>query len=301
VADQFEARYILTDPDDEGYDDALKDVTIDHISGCEYWLLNRTVGASTVSVRLTWDVNSCGVDDLGDLIVSRWDGSMWKDNGSGGTTGDVNAGTVVSSAAIDITTNTPFTLGSTTTDNPLPVKLLFFGAKYDEGIVKLNWSTASETYNDYFTIEKTKDGQDFEEVIIVKGAGNSNSILEYNATDNEPYEGLSYYRLTQTDFDGRYTYSDLVSVNVNTNEDKIIFYPNPTNNMFNVILPNNETVYIDIYNTAGVKLYSNTFDNSSANNILSLNIKELLKAGIFIIHATNRNNTLHYYDKVVVY
>lgn len=94
----------------------------------------------------------------------------------------------------------------------LPVELLSFTAEVDESHVDLKWSTASEINNDYFTIERSKTLEDFEVLFNVQGAGNSNSLLFYNATDADPFSGLSFYRLKQTDFDGSSSFSEAIPV-----------------------------------------------------------------------------------------
>ena len=77
-----------------------------------------------------------------------------------------------------------------------------------------------------FDIERSKDGKNWEFVTSTPGAGDSSIEIEYQALDYQPYTGISYYRLKQTDFDGEYSYSDPVSVYIE-NEDLII-YPNPS-------------------------------------------------------------------------
>ena len=78
--------------------------------------------------------------------------------------------------------------------------------------MRLDWSTASERNNDYFTIERSASGQDFEEVARVDGAGNSVSTVNYTDRDPWPLPGTSFYRLRQTDFDGTTSVSNMVPV-----------------------------------------------------------------------------------------
>ncbi len=111
----------------------------------------------------------------------------------------------------------------------LPIHLLSFTAKAVGHDVLLEWSTATEQNNDHYTIEKSRDGQSFEEVVRVNGAGNSVSTQSYDAVDHHPYTGESYYRLKQTDTDGAYTYSDLVPVTVDAPVELVV-WPNPIGN-----------------------------------------------------------------------
>jgi len=99
--------------------------------------------------------------------------------------------------------------------SPLPISLLNFNATPLVDIVKLDWTTLTETNNDFFTVERTKDGINFENIAKLVGAGNSNSQLNYFVYDEKPLQGISYYRLVQTDFDGKQSFSDLKSVDFN--------------------------------------------------------------------------------------
>ena len=116
------------------------------------------------------------------------------------------------------------------TVSALPIELLNFTAIPVGMMVQLEWSTASETNNDYYTVQSSKDGLSFIEVIRMDGAGNSNTVLYYSALDYHPIDGTSYYRLKQTDFDGQLSYSNLLVVDiVNKQADGFNIYPNPFN------------------------------------------------------------------------
>jgi len=95
----------------------------------------------------------------------------------------------------------------------LPITLLDFTAKYiGAKKVALQWITTTEVNNDYYTIQRSSDGIHFTDIKIIDGAGNSNSIIVYDDFDNDALEGISYYRIKQTDYDGQYTYSNIESV-----------------------------------------------------------------------------------------
>lgn len=111
----------------------------------------------------------------------------------------------------------------------LPIELLFFKAtKLNQRNVELWWSTATELNNDYFTVEKTLDGIDFNEVGIVNGSGTTYSIHDYSLTDYQlQNSAMTYYRLKQTDFDGNYSYSDLISVdNIGSEAKEVVLMTN---------------------------------------------------------------------------
>lgn len=94
----------------------------------------------------------------------------------------------------------------------LPIVLLSFEAFEIGNAVILEWVTQSEENNDFYTIERSVDGDNFEPILRMAGAGNSNELITYNAKDESPMEGRSFYRLKQTDFNGRFEYSEILSV-----------------------------------------------------------------------------------------
>jgi hypothetical protein len=99
--------------------------------------------------------------------------------------------------------------------------------------VDLKWTTSSETNNNYFTIEKSLDGKEFFEIGTVEGAHNSTETKNYELPDKFPSLGISYYRLKQTDYDGNYTYSDIVPVKYKKNSGHYSVFPNPaTDNVY---------------------------------------------------------------------
>lgn len=104
----------------------------------------------------------------------------------------------------------------------LPIELVSFTAVQNNQSVDLEWISASEINNDYYTLERSNDGVAWELIATLTGAGNSNELLTYNYTDYQPYEGVSYYRLTQTDYDGRYETFAPIGVNfVSGNENEL--------------------------------------------------------------------------------
>lgn len=234
VTDHYTAQYILTDPSPT-FTHTSKDATIDHIGRCEYWILNRSGGSSNVNVTLSWNTTSCGVTNLSDLIVARWEtagAGMWKDHGNGGTTGNTTSGTVVTSAPV--TNFSPFTLASRTSANPLPIELVSFSCRnINRNTNGLSWITASESNNDYFAIERSSDGLNFELIGKQKGAGNSITRLEYAYNDQNSLKGISYYRLKQVDYDGKTTYSQICAV-TNNADGGVSFYPNPVKNILTI-------------------------------------------------------------------
>ncbi len=111
-------------------------------------------------------------------------------------------------------------------NQPLPVSLMYFTFRQQNNQVTLHWATASEIDNDYFAVEKSRDGKEFREISRVKGAGTSTQKLTYQYIDDMLYGGVSYYRLKQVDFDGTIEYSKILSIHSEGTE-TLHIYPNP--------------------------------------------------------------------------
>jgi hypothetical protein len=291
TGDHFTAEFNLADSDGI-YSHSSKDVSLDHLSRCEFWILNRTAGSSSVSVTMTWNGTSCGVSALSDLRVVRWDGSTWKDHGNGGTTGNTSVGSIVSGSTIS--SFSPFTLGSITTENPLPIQLINFSATPSNNYVHLNWTTASETNNDYFTIESSNDAVNFKEVSRLSGAGNSNSILTYSSVDTNPYSGVSYYRLKQVDYDGNFVYSDLEVVNMNVlSEVDMVVSPNPVIGSLDIRLDSDNFANptIEVRDVQGRILLTKKNLSMSIGKPLNVDLSELPQ-GLYFIQASENGKSI---------
>jgi len=132
-----------------------------------------------------------------------------------------------------------YILASKSTTNPLPIELLSFNVVRKGSQEKINWITATETNNASFTVERTTDQLNFETIALVKGAGTSSVINSYSATDPDPVNGASYYRLKQTDYDGKSVYYGPVAVQYSDNQSTSDFeltktYPNPFKERFTI-------------------------------------------------------------------
>ncbi len=92
--------------------------------------------------------------------------------------------------------------GSSSCGGALPIDLVSFDGEVIGRSVKLDWVVASQINNDYFTIKKTDDFNEWEDVSIVDGIGNTSTEMTYTIYDENPKEGVTYYRLSQTDYDG---------------------------------------------------------------------------------------------------
>ena len=269
------------------YSHLLRDPTLDHLSLCEYWILDRTGSSTDPVVTLSWDTpRSCGVTDLSELAVARWNGTMWKNHGNGSTTGNTTTGKISTAGAVNLfATPSLFTLGSTGFGNPLPIELVTFNAQFVEDAVRTEWTTASEMNNDRFDVERSSDAISFELAGSVFGAGNSQAVLNYEFVDMHPYSGASYYRLKQIDFDGTFTFSDIVPVNnPNGSLASITIFPNPTQGDAVISIQGtvDGTIELSVINAQGQQVlnYSRTVTVEGLMVPISM---EGLPSGIYVV------------------
>ena len=132
----------------------------------------------------------------------------------------------------------------------LPIELLVFNGENINGKNLLFWTTSTEINNDYFTLEKSIDALNFYKIGNVSGAGNSNTNLDYQFIDDNVVESTNYYRLKQTDFDGKISYSNMVDVSIQKLVSTSIF-PNPAINQIVLSGENSELKNFQIYNILG--------------------------------------------------
>jgi hypothetical protein len=173
---------------------------------------------------------------------------------------------------------------------PLPfIALMSFSAKPIGVNVQLNWATATEINNDYFTLERSKNGSTFEEVAILKGAGNSSVILNYSVIDLKSYIGTSFYRLKETDYNGKYLYSDIISTKSGRDFTHNVF-PDPFEQKLNIYLDDqpllNETEIV-FHNVSGKEIVRVPLKQSSTQ------IDNLGTApGIYLYHILNNSQII---------
>lgn len=265
-----------------------------------FWMITLAGYTTNPTADIYFYYNPAELDGIAeaDLIVQRWNSGLgtackWEVEPWANSYGVVDALNNFVSVG-SVSQFSPWAMGKRTA--PLPIDLLSFNAELNAGVVDLTWATATEINNDYFTIEKTRNGKEFEEVVIVKGSGNITSLKEYNAIDKNPYQGISYYRLKQTDFDGRYTYSGMVAIdNTKGKEVEFIVFPNPSDGQnINVSFKGNENkeeVLVILNSIDGREIYSKvllTDDNGSF--IIAVDIGNRLPAGIYTVTGSSKND-----------
>ena len=179
--------------------------------------------------------------------------------------------------------------------NSLPIDLISFSgeALYNHNL--LQWVTATETNNDYFTLEKSLNGTHFEFIGTVDGAGNSTTIKQYLYKDIKPDVGISYYRLKQTDFDGSFAYSDIIALQRN-NKSGIGYTYNGTDQQLIVFCNEctDENTQIEITDALGRLIHKSEF-NGNRSTIIA----EHFAKGYYFIKISSLKNVLT--SKVLIY
>ena len=138
----------------------------------------------------------------------------------------------------------------------LPVELLYFTAECMGEATQLQWATASETNNEYFTIERSSDAVNYEEVARIQGAGTSSQRNDYSFMVDNNSTAITYYRLRQTDIDGKYEIFAPIAIQCQNNKaaTEISIYPVPANDQVNIFSSNSPMTRIEIYSIMGAKV-----------------------------------------------
>lgn len=170
----------------------------------------------------------------------------------------------------------------------LPVELSMFEATYntEEKGADLHWRTESERNNDYFTIEKSKNGIDYSELALVDGAGTTNLSTDYYAYDPSIESGVTYYRLKQTDIDGKFKYSEIRTINVlNEDNDKLTLFPNPTSNKTELVFNcyHNDIALLTVSDSKGFVMFTQEVSCKKGSNNYSIDLTDY-SGGLYIVN-----------------
>jgi hypothetical protein len=161
--------------------------------------------------------------------------------------------------------------------------------------VAISWATASETNNDYFTVERSADGKEFEKIATVKGAGNAQERLKYGYEDRDPLPGVSYYRLKQTDFNGQFEYFAVKPVNITIAQIENVG-PNPFNSSItlNYNMLKESSVTIQLVNLNGTVVYESVEQANQGNNSFVINNQQNLTKGTYILRLNAGGQPISY-------
>ncbi|MEO6882536.1 MAG: T9SS type A sorting domain-containing protein [Bacteroidia bacterium] len=262
------------------------------------WRTQKT-GAPAGNVIIAVDMSQVmgpgglGTNANADVVLLVDNNAKFGDGSAGEYTITPNAGYPATSGTIyfsvpysDFSAVGYFTIGSINqAAAPLPISLLSFTGACNNGVTTLNWSTASETNNHYFTIQSTVDGSNWTNVATIPGAGTTTQTKNYFFTLNET-SGTNYYRLSQTDYDGNTVSFNTIDVTCSGNAEKSwVVFPNPTNGQFTLQLNGGmekDVQSIQIYNVLGQELFSVSADNTVIQAIQNIDLSRFSKGMYFV-------------------
>ncbi len=244
------------------------------------------LGGASLANNTSLTVNNTGSVDITGSVTTGTSGSQLIVDGNLSIGGNLTGNAYVDgtgSVSVQGSIGSGITQSSTVT---LPIHLVSFNAVKDQEDINLYWTTASEENNDYFTIERSTDGKYYEAIGTVKGAGNSNINLKYSYIDQYPSNGISYYRLSQTDYDGKSETFSPISVS-SVREADIKIGPNPVVDYLDISIgASSDSCTLNIYNILGVSVLNLTLTSS----FTTVDVSELPKGQYFVVIGTNETN-----------
>jgi hypothetical protein len=259
------------------------------------WYADLTNSSATLNANLEFDMSDGGLS--GATMENASDYVLLYRSGQSGnwtelTTASSVAGDKVYFNGIDITADGYYTIGlQNYSAAPLPVQWLSLEGTILSGKVSIDWKTVSEKDNDFFTVERSADGIFFETVEIVKGTSSSTVINSYTSWDYNPYDGKSYYRIKQTDLDGKISYSSVISVEYMRIALDMSVFPNPVSTadpVFYVSFPEKEQeVLVVVRDIHGREFFSRVIVQPQANELIQVETEGKLSAGMYLVIASS--------------
>lgn len=266
------------------------------------WYVDVTNTSTNISANVEFDLSDGG--SPGTPSTSANYVLLYRSAQSGNWTELTTASTVTGDriifSAFTFTNDGYYTIGTKNwVVSPLPIELTNFEAKLNANKVDITWTTATEKNNSLFTVEKTKNGTDFEMVGTLKGAGNSSSPKSYALTDPNPYTGISYYRLKQTDFNNNSSYSPLSLIDFTQETLLLSVYPNPTDGIIYITQKEFQSgdINLVVSDASGKSVFNKTL-SIKGKDPLSIDLKDQLAAGTYLLKLSI--GTKSYSQKIIL-
>lgn len=174
----------------------------------------------------------------------------------------------------------------------LPITLTSFTGEATNNGVKLKWATASESNNKSFTVLSSANGKDFKQIGTVVGAGNSTTTTNYSFADKRPANGANYYKLTQTDADGKITSFDAIGVDFNLEStNKLSVYATQTKVEGQLNWTQNEQGIATVRDLGGKTVLSEKVALQNGLNAIVLNGAGLTSSTIYVLTVSGSTAT----------
>jgi hypothetical protein len=255
-----------------------------------YDITPSTTGLNLTSLKLEYfggELNSINENSLTSFFSTNT-GSTWREVAPSEV-----ANSYVLLSPVNSFQRTRWVLGDG--GSPLPVELLSFQGIYENNKVNLYWATASEINNDYFIVESSTDAKSFKTLTVVKGHGNFNGTLKYTAADSQPPLGVAYYRLKQTDFDGKFKYSDVIEIRTDENTNKLTSeQPYFNGNEIDVNVKNISTpeLKVEIYTINGSLVYRNVYTTLKDDTRIKISSSYFSKGAVYFIRISDDRQSI---------
>ena len=219
------------------------------------------------------------------MLWAYFDGADWNSIGST-PSGSSISGSLTTSSVNSNWGNENFTLAATTaTFPPLPLDIISFNGQCDNNFPQIEFVVASQINNEFFTIERSVNLIDWEEVGYIAGGGTTNEIITYNWSEEALLNGTKYYRLSLTDINDEVKYSNPIAIECE-NEIDFHLYPNPAFNFINIAFNfdyfQNEETNLNIRTLTGKIIKSVPVSLSKGYNNMEIDLKDLPK-GIYLL------------------
>lgn len=273
--------------------------TVDKVSEMNIWQFDAENGLTGGDYNMEVNTNLIyGVVDVNELrIVKRATSSdPWTLNGTHVSGAGTTSSPIVKRSAMNGFSQ--FAIGSSAA-NPLPVTLTYLNADCSDNGVVVKWQTASEYNSEYYSVEKSLDGQNWNEIVVKVAAGNSTSVIDYSIVDSDRISGIRYYRLNQVDKNGESVIYGPVSASCSFSESAVAIFPNPATAQFNLAITseNKSEVVVEVISTDGKIVATLTSTIDSGSTIIPVNVEGNV-SGVYHVFATINGKTMT--EKLVI-
>ena len=252
-----------------------------------FWFLQVT-GSSNYNSNLTFTATPAEIGSIGTLKSQRWISSVFSWTNPPPGTQTSNATGNATSGITDVS-NWWALSGN---NSPLPVELIFFAGHCESQSTIIEWSTATEKNNDHFDLEKSYDGIEFSKFKIVNGNGTSSIQNDYSVVDDSPYGDLTYYRLTQFDFDGVSKVYPIIAVKSCKEQNLTVSIVNDGRSPQLIINSNlDQMSQLKVVDINGKEMFNEMFNLSKGMNVRPVDLS-FHAAGVYFLKVQTKSEAI---------
>ena len=205
--------------------------------------------------------------DINNVYLNHYTSGAW----DSGTPGIASGSDPYTFTRTGFTSFSPFSISSST--SVLPVNIISFSANKLDRAIQLNWQVASEKNIAGYELERSAEGNNFSKIVDIQVSTNNN----YSFTDLQPLQGINFYRLKMIDADGKFTYSKVVAINMDSRNVRLQIFPNPARNILNIQVNGfSENALLQIIDITGRKVKEEKISLNGTTSV-SVDINNLSK------------------------